>query len=323
MSKLYLFIIDFLCLKLYNEAIFILFMKFTQKYFVLIIVSSLAIGLVWHAPGLFFKQHLIAILAVMMTLSCLKIDLRKLKEVKNDWWRYGLIMGVLFIIPTILVYPFRLFISQELFIGLLLCIAVPCAVSVVFFSDFLHGDPPKALVSTTIAHVLSPFVTPFIVWIFIHKEIGIDVSQMAWFITKLIIIPLIIAQVIRLSDFVHDKLSVLANNINTYLLFALLWGMTSPVADLFLNNLKSVGIVACIIALLVSIPLVLVIFFGRNKQEGITWAIVSTYRNLGLSSAIAFTMFGPLTAVVPVVYTFVGNLVIAGLQRWSVKKLKY
>ncbi|MFA6427283.1 MAG: bile acid:sodium symporter [Candidatus Magasanikbacteria bacterium] len=294
-------------------------MKFTQKYFGLIIIFSLVIGLLCKSPGLFFKEHLILILGVMMALSSLKIDMRELKHVRSEWWKYVVVLVCVFGLFPLLSLLVRPFLNDQYYIGLLLVVAVPCAVSVVFLSDFLGGDPSKALVSTTLAHLFSPFVMPFIIWMLAHKDIGVDVIGMMWFIAKIIIIPFVIAQIIRTQKKWHDTLVPFSNSVNTYLLFILIWGMTAPVSHLLFTNAKQVLIMLVISIFIVCIAVCVAFVFGRNKKERITWAICMMYRNLGLSSAIAFTMFNSTVALVPVVYTFVGNAAIAIMQ-WKTGK---
>ena len=298
-------------------------MKFTQKFFWLIILIGLSLSFIWPTPGLIIKPYLIYLLGTMMFLSCLKINLKDLSEVKNNWWRYIILMFLIFIIPPTLVYIAKLFFIKDemLFLGIILSASVPCGISVVFISDLLHGESHKALITTTLAHLISPILTPAIIWFFAHKIIEINFLEINILILKLVIIPLVLAQLFKYLNW-HKTLTKISNTTNSYLLILMLWGIISPVRNIIINNWQTTLMVFLISAVIMAINTLISAKFGRNKQEDMTWMIASTFKNFTLSSVIAINLFGPIALLGAIVYGIVSNLFMIPMQLLSKIKTK-
>lgn len=290
-------------------------MKFTQKYFWLVVLSAIVMGFVWVTPGLLVKPYLSYILIVMMTLSCLKIDPASFLELPKNWWRYLIILGCIFILPTAIIFLFRGLVSKEVFVGIIIAAAVPSAVSVVFISDLLGGESSKALISTTLAHLVSPIITPFLVWLFARQVIEVNFISMLFLIIKLVIIPLILAQIIRRFKF-NNKILPHVGSFNTGLLFILIWGIIAPGKELLWNNFNQFLLAILIVTITLIAEIIFSVWFGRNRSEKITWVVVGCYKNFTLASVIAWSMFGPLALVGAVAYGVINNIMIAPLQLW-------
>ena len=290
-------------------------MNFTQKYFSLIILAGIGLAFVWPTPGLLIKPYLIYLLGVMMIFSCLKIKLKELKKIKDEWWRYLVILAVIFLLPTLLTFfaHFTFLKDNDLYVGMMLAAAVPCGISIVFISDLLGGDTSKALVTTTLAHLFSPIITPFIFWLFVHKIIAVDFSSMIILILKLVIVPLILAEIINRLKW-KDKLIKVGGSINTYLLLILLWGLVAPVRGIILENLKLSLSAIGIVIVIMSIIALVAKRFGRDDREDITWIVAGTFKNFTLASVIALSLFGQMALLGSVVYGIVSNLIIIPLQ---------
>ena len=274
-------------------------------------------------PGLIIKTYLVYLLGLMMFLSCLKIELRDLTKIKTDWWRFLILMIFIFVLPAFLTYLAKIFFikNEMLFVGMMLAAAVPCGISVVFISDLLQGEPHKALTTTTLAHLISPLITPAIVWFFAHKIIEVKFLDVSILILKLVIIPLVLAQIVKYLSW-EKPLIKIGNPINTFLLILMLWGIVAPVRDLIINNWQT-SLMAILIAVVVMIiSALLSAKFGRDKKEDITWMVVATFKNFTLSSVIAMNLFGPMALLGSVAYGLVSNLSMIPMQLLSKIKAK-
>ena len=258
-----------------------------------------------------------------MFLSCLKIELAELKKIRHDWWRFLIMMVFVFIIPPLLTYFAKIFFIKDemIFVGMILASAVPCGISVVFISDLLRGEPAKALTATTIAHLISPIITPLIVWFFAHEIIEVKFLDISILILKLVIIPLIIAQIFKYLKW-HESLIKIGGTINTYLLVFMLWGIVAPVHELIITNWKITLSSAFVAILIMTINAIIGARFGRDKKEDITWMVVSTFKNFTLSSVIAMSMFGPMALLGSVVYGILSNLSMIPMELLSKIKTK-
>jgi BASS family bile acid:Na+ symporter len=256
---------------------------------------------------------------VMMTISCLKIDFKELKNVNKDWWRYLIILINIFFVSSLIVYLTRNFIDQNFYLGLLITLTVPCGISVVFLSLLLGGEPTKALVTTTLAHLLAPMLTPFLVWLFARQIIEVNFIAMFILILKLIIIPLILAQIIKLFKF-ENKIEKSIGLLNTLLLFLLNWGTVAPVANFIISNLKSLISPAIWVFIFVILQIAFGIWFGRTNQEDVTWTVTSFSRNTALAIVICITSFGTLASLGVVVYMIISNAILGPLQFWATRR---
>lgn len=290
-------------------------MAFIQKNLWLLMLAITGVAFIWTTPGILVKPYLSYILMVMMFLSCLKVDVRSLREVRKNWWRFLLIIFITSVIPAFIVWIFRGFITDKnAFVGFVLIMAAPSAISAVALSNMAGGDAGKALIGTTLANLLSPLLVPFLVWWFAREVVAVNFVSMLVFMLKLVIAPFFMAQIVRNFDFVK-KSEHFATEANIILLIILLWGIISPARDLFLSNLPVVWRISAVILVVAFTQVVLTLWFGRNRVEDITWVTLAIYRNLIPSALIAMNLFGMMALLPSIVYTVVGNLIYVFLLR--------
>jgi BASS family bile acid:Na+ symporter len=275
-------------------------MSFTKKYFSLIILVSLVIGFVWQMPVWMIEVNTYALM-LMMFLSCLNIDIKELKKAGGDWWRYLVILFFIFCWSVPFVWLARDLFDNEIFVGLMIAAAAPCGVSVIFLADLLGGDSTKGLVTTTLAHLLSPLVTPFLVLLMTSQVVEIHFIDLFLVIIKLVIVPFILAQIARQFSW-HKVLYEKSQDLNTYLLAFMNWSLVSPISAMLIAfPFLGVKISAVVIASLVILA-PMVYFFGRDKKEGITWAVVGVYKNTTLAAVLAASVLPVNSMIGPVVY---------------------
>ena len=282
------------------------------------ILGAILVGFIWPTPGIWLKPYLIFLLMAMMFFSCLKINIKELKEVPKNWWRYLLILLVIFFVPSFVVLLFRNWLSDMIFVGLIIAAAMPAGMSIVFLSDLMGGEPLKALVVTTITHILSPVVTPLVVWLFAREIVNIEFGAMIILIGKLVIVPLVLAQIVRQFR-IHEKVVRVGGNFNLVLLFLLVWSSISLARAPILANFGQFILSAGIVFVLLIVIIFFSVWLGRNSSEDITWAISGTYKNFTLASVIALTMFGPTAMVGAAVYDVLDNLLLIPIKWWAVK----
>lgn len=295
-----------------------LFYMSITKNVPLMILASILCGFLWPAPGLFLKPYLIGLLMIMMFFSCLKIDLKELKDVPKNWWRYLVMMGLIFVVPSCFIYLFHFWLQDLILVGLIVAAAMPAGIAIVFLSDLMGGEPLKALVVTTLAHTISPVVTPVVIWIFVHKIVHIDFVNMMILILQLVIVPLILAQVIRRWK-ISKQISQVGAKLNLILLFLLVWSSIALARASILSNLSQFLLATVVVLALLIITVFFSVWFGRNRKEDITWAVAGTYKNFTLASVVAITMFGPTAMVGAAVYDILDNLLLIPIKWWATR----
>ncbi len=292
-----------------------------QRYFWAAVLLAVFLGFIWPTPGFFIKPFLVYILMIIMTLSGLKINLADLKQAPKMWWQYLLVLCLIFVLPSLFIFLFKRALDKEIYIGLILAAAAPAAVSVVAITQILGGESIKALVVTTLSHILSPLMIPLLVLVFARQTVAVDFWAMLIYIAKIVLIPLATAQIIRYFKW-HEFFGRLSANTNTILLMLLIWGIIAPARDLVWQNKGQVVLAAGIVLLLLIVEIVLSVWLGRTKREDVTWVVVDIYKNFTISSLIALQMFGPLAVLGSVVFSILDNLIIVPVQWWAKRPAK-
>lgn len=281
----------------------------------------MVIAFIWPEPGILFKNYLVYLLMLMMTLSYLSLDFDKIKETRKDWWRILIMLIFIFPLPVLFTYLLctAFSINSLTMVGMVLASAMPCGISVIFISDLLGGEPPKALISATLAHLISPILTPLLVWIAVHEIISVDFFSMLILIGKLVIIPFVIAKIIKYLK-AEKPLIKVKNVINTYLLVLMSWAIIAPAKSLILSDIGASLFLALLVAIVLSILFLLSLWFGRTRKEKITWSIISLFKNFTLSSVIALSLFGPTALLGSIAYGLISNFSVIPLQYWNSKR---
>jgi len=255
-------------------------------------------------------------------MSSLKINLRELKNFKQEWWRYIFILVAIYLLSVFLIFLSSNFFTPEMYLGLILVTAMPCGISVVAFSILFKGQPAKALIATALAHLLAPLLVPTIVWLFAHQVIKVDIVSLFYLVFKLVIIPIILAELIKY--FHWDKfLEKYITASNTIFVAMLNWGTMAPVAYLISWQNKTLLVALLASLLIIVLQIFLGWLFGRSREEKITWSITNFYKNTGLAAVIALSSFSPAAVLGVVAYMTVNNAILAPLQYiFKTKKLR-
>jgi len=170
-------------------------------------------------------------------------------------------------------------------------------------------------VSTTLAHLISPFLMPFLIWILIHTTVSVPFLDILWMIIKLVIIPFMVAELVKKIPG-YQKLLRHTGSFNTFLLIMILLAIVGPAQSLFLLHKLQTGIMFLLVFLILIVQFFICFWFGRNRGEDITWTIVSTYKNFALSSVVALSFFGNVALLGSVVFGIVSSLMLLPLQMW-------
>jgi predicted Na+-dependent transporter len=180
-------------------------------------------------------------------------------------------------------------------------------------TDLLGGESTKALVATTLAHLISPIVTPFLVWLTTRTIIDVSFLDLLLLICKLVLIPFILAQIVRQFK-QHEVFARQSQPINTCLLFFLNWGIVAPASSLVIASPGIILWLAVVVAITLVGAILIDIWFGRTRKEDITWSVVNSYKNTGLASVIVLSILPPIALFGTIAYAIVTSLAIIILQ---------
>jgi len=294
-------------------------MNLIRKNTWLIILIAIIISFLFPILGLKLKGYLNYFLMGIMFLSCLDIDLREIGQEAKEFKRQSWVLLTSQLVGPILVLFLKPFLSDELFLGLILASAIPIGRSAVFLANIFNGETAGPLVLSSISNALSPITVPLLVLIFAQTSIEINVVEMGSAILLLVVVPIVAAILVRMTGKAGFLIKQ-GSNISILLLFLIIMGIIAPIREMILQNW-----VISILLMIIIIILMLINFWigwkiGKNREEKIGLAISASYKNYTLGTLIALSMFGPVVALPSIIYTITNNLMLIPLQFFMEKK---
>lgn len=271
------------------------------------VLGAILLGLILPSPGLLIKPYLGYLLIALMTFSTFKIKLVDIKKAFLHKQVY-LVVAITLLVTPLIAYFAKPLLDPLIFAGLILAAAIPAGVSIVFICDLCQGKPADALSITTLSHLLSILTIPLLLLLFVGQSVTVDIKVVIWSLIKFIVIPLIIAQLLRP---ILVKYPRFVFGFSTALLLIIIWGLVAPTQGFLISNLNSVILIFLIAVFCMLLTFLFGWFTGKNTQEKITYAVSASYKNFTLSTVIALSVFGELAALPSIVYTILNNLLFA------------
>lgn len=284
-----------------------------------LILVAIAISFLWPNLGIGLKPYLNYFLMGIMFLSCLDINLKEIKENFNNFERQILAILVSHLLGAVIVLMLKPFLSEELFLGLILAAVIPVGRSSVFLSKIFGGETTTPLIASSLSNALSPFTVPFLVLIFAKTSIKIDPVQMGSTILWLVLVPIMVAILVRMTGKAKFLIRE-SSNLSTILLFLIIMGIIAPLREVILANWLNSILLMVFIGALMMISFWAGWKLGRNKEERIALAITASYKNYTLGTLVALSMFTPLVALPSIIYTITNNLMLIPIQFFIEKK---
>lgn len=279
----------------------------------LVVLGAIVVSFIIPKIGLSLKPYLNYLLMILMFLSCLDIEIKQIVDSFKDYKKQIIVLAIVHLASPVLILLMRGFLSDEIFLGLILAATIPAGRSSVFLANIYGGEPTKALMVTSWSNILSPIVVPVLVWTFARTSIHMDPSEMGMAILKLVLIPIIAAILIRKTKF-NKSLSKNGPNFSVIVLFLIIMGIIAPIKDIVLKQPGYSLILVAIVAGLTIINFYLGYLTGKTKPEKITYAISASYKNYTLATVLALSLFSPLVALPAIIYTIVDNILLIPMQ---------
>lgn len=288
-------------------------LDFIRKNTWFLILVAILISFLWPVLGYQLKPYLNYFLMGIMFLSCLDIDLKEVKENFKNFKKQTAAILISQLMGPVIVLLLKPLLSDEIFLGLIIATTIPVGRSAVFLSKIFGGETTTPLVASSISNALSPFTVPFLVLIFAKTSIKIDPLQMSSTILWLVLVPIVLAVLVRMTGKVNFLIKE-SSNLSSLLLFLIIIGIIAPLRETILNNWLSSILLMLLIAALMIINFWMGWKIGRKREEKIALAITASYKNYTLGTLIALSMFGPVVALPSIIYTITNNLMLIPIQ---------
>jgi BASS family bile acid:Na+ symporter len=286
-----------------------------------IILLSVILGLLFPSPGLFFTPYLQYLLMALMFISVVEVKWKDILKNLKDFKHIILVLLIIHGLTGVLALFFKGILTPELYLGLVLIAVAPSGLSAVFLSHLCKGKPSEALTLTSISNLLSPISMPLLVLLFAKTRIEVSVVGMFWTVFKLIVIPFLVAQLIKYLPGRKEIISF-SQNISIPLLVIIIWGITAPTRAQLITAPQQVMILFGICSLMILSDFFAGWISGKKHKDRVTFAITSSYKNFTLATVVALSLFDPIVALPAVIYTIANNVWLAPMHWFFERNLK-
>jgi BASS family bile acid:Na+ symporter len=266
-----------------------------------ILVSAVACGLGVGQGARWTQPLVLPALAVVMTLSTLGIRGEMLRS-PRELWRpalSGLLLNYLVLGGILLGLCFLMVREPAMKNGFVLLVAVPPAIAVIPFTEFLRGNTTFSLLGTVACYLGALIITPLIALGLLGTSF-IEPGTLVMVIVELIAAPLLISRVL-LRTSVAARLEPIKGAITNWSFFVVMYTIVGMNRELFLQRPLSLVPVA-VIALLSTFLLGTVITkvgksMGIDRSTVTSLVLLGTLKNYGIAGGLALTLFSKKTAI--------------------------
>jgi len=260
---------------------------------------AIVLGLIFPTQTSFLNSYAIIFIGIAMFFIFLKVDFSKMTDyIKRPILLAYIVVVFLVIIPTI-IFLGTTMIDPIYAVGFLLIFGGPIAATGAVIVDLLKGNTSFALLITFLLYVLSPITLPLLSFYLAGSIIAIDVYGLFITMFQMMVIPMILAQVVK--RYVNVKNMESHTSTVTIIMLALTaLGIMGAKSVFILSNLYSVLFFMVILYALYGVVAVTTYYmaFWLNKKDRLTISISKTFMNGTLTLVIASQFFGPEATLV-------------------------
>jgi BASS family bile acid:Na+ symporter len=273
------------------------------------VASGLIVGFATGGFPLFSREISEFALALGMTFSLSEISFRGISaraELRPFLvalaMSYGVLSGVALAFA---------FLSQDARIhdGWVLMAAVPPAIAVVPITSYLKGDTRRTLISLALLYLLGLILVPVVTLVF--TNLTVPLGELVLQTILLIAVPLVASRLLRRWSRVAG-LRPSAVSISFFFLVTAIAGSTRgpllgrpelllPLGLMAFGRTFGLGVAVIGLARILHLP----------RASSVAFAAFASFKNLGLTVVLAFTVFGPV-ATLPSIVSLVFEILWLG-----------
>jgi BASS family bile acid:Na+ symporter len=272
-----------------------------------IMILALLLGLIAGQGARWTQAMVLPALAIIMTLST--------TEVKNDIFRSGrelwfpsvagLLLNYLLLGGVLLGLSFLLVQEAAIHAGFVLLVAMPPAIAVIPFTDFLKGNTSFSLIGTMACYLGALIITPLISWGLLGAGFFNPIT-LIMVILELILLPLIVSRILLWTS-LADRLQPVKGAITNWGFFIVTYTIVGLNQDLILHQPLTLAPVAAIAIISTFLLGWLIERLGRlwgiDPPTIISLVLLGTLKNYGIAGGLALTLFSQKTAIPATVAT--------------------
>lgn len=289
-----------------------------------ILCLALCIGLLAPQVAQLIQPLVLPALALVMTLSTMGVPgsvFRSPRAIVIPF-SLGILMNYVVLSSFILATSVVFVVEKEIWNGFVILAAVPPAVAVIPFTEFLGGDKVYSLIGTTAAYLAALIIMPLMALGFLGSNF-LQPMDILIIVIALIITPFVLSRILlwrRVDRFIEP----VKGSITNWSFFVVVYTIVGLNHDVFVNRPLSLAPVA-IIAVLSTFLLGLIIEWivrklHFDKKRTTSLVLLGTLKNYGLAGGISLAFFSKQTALpatVSTVFMIVYVIWLGFKRRWS------
>ncbi len=267
----------------------------------LILSLALALGLLLGEGAQWTEQLVLPALAFVMMLSTTSIT-RSLFRSPATWpapvlgglaMNYAVLGGLMLILSALTI------LEESLRIGFVILAAVPPAVAVIPFTNFLNGDAEFSLIGTLACYLGAFIITPLIFLSLIGTGLGYQ-GELLTIMIELIIIPLALSRLLHYTG-VASRIEPIKGSLINWSFFIVVYTVVGLNREVFLDKPLSLIPVAAIAVASTFLLGYVIEGIGRllkiDPERVTSVVLLGTLKNAGFAAGIALAMFNEQTSV--------------------------
>lgn len=248
----------------------------------------------WYADEM--KIMLIPLLILMMIFSIKGVHLGHIN--KNNYKRVLKLNLINYFVlsPLIILLSFLFIKNQDYRAGFVILAAVPPAIGIIPLVHLYKGDIKDSVLGELVCFLFALLYSPLLVYIILGKDI--DISYFIKILFLLLIVPLIIARLIRgLQWKIFKKKNIVINLVYGFSFYIFI-GLNHKTLTTDILSLWPVAAIVIIISFVLGSVIFLLLRFKKVKiKEDIMYVLFGTFKNGNTAATISIFLFGPAAAI--------------------------
>lgn len=266
-----------------------------------ILILSVFCGLLLGQGAAWTKPLVLPALAVVMTLSTMGVKGDALRS-GQGWWRpvlSGLLLNYVMLGGVLLGLSSFMISEAAIRDGFVLLVAVPPAIAVIPFTDFLKGNTAFSLLGTVACYLGALVITPLISLAFLGTGF-IEPWSLIMVIAELILVPLILSRILLWSS-LGRRLDPVKGTITNWSFFLVMYTIVGFNREFFFTRplilLPVVVIAVASTFILGGLIEKVGRFMNIDRPTLTSLVLLGTLKNYGIDGGLALTLFSRKTAL--------------------------
>jgi len=289
-----------------------------------IFLLALAAGLAFPAVTPVTRHLVLPALALAMALATMEIGNELFRKPRALIFPafLGIIMSYIILGNIIIGLAAFMIRDETIWTGFILLAAVPPAVAVIPFSEFLKGNGPLSLVGTVGAYLGGLAIMPLIAFGLLRSA-AFDPLQLLMVTLELIVLPLCVSRILIREGW-RERIAPYRGTATNWSFFVVLYTLIGLNRNIILGQTSTLLPVAAISIFTMFILGFLIDWLGSRfhlpRETRTSLVLLGTLKNQGMAGGIALTMFSQEAALPAAVSTMVMIVYIIWLdfrKRWD------